>query len=400
MLMFYVFVLQELRVTDYPQEFGLGFKSSTSLTASASPTTQDIKQPKGFGPTASTLASPPTASSFGALSSESKSPNDTSPFRQALSRSAQSVGSSSSDISPTTPASWGKGIGTFSGIAYANNTRDGSIMPTPTPLPQMRLSTPLASSSLSNEERRREEALVLAGLAKLGYTGLRVEDLGKLVKVDEYENELEVMAEVRAYFKVTYKVCASYLYSGFAVVAVPSVADYDRCGRAEINRLRPACARLRVSARIRGGTADAFDKTSRARRGRRNISMCGVPRGGPDGYRSAGGADRKEAAAGKRAGGTPALRNLTLLCIVALGYLSSLLRIVYWDVNVFYWTWNISIYILVCFLFWIRTPPTLDFITNWELSLAIHIASISKTFTREQPLILASPLLHYSKFYT
>lgn len=47
---------------------------------------------------------------------------------------------------------------------------------------------------------------MLASLAKLGYQGLTAADFGKLVRPDEYEHELEVMAEVRAYFKVAYKV--------------------------------------------------------------------------------------------------------------------------------------------------------------------------------------------------
>lgn len=47
---------------------------------------------------------------------------------------------------------------------------------------------------------------ILAGLAELGYTGLTKDDLGKLNPPDEYETELKVMAEVRGYFQVAYKV--------------------------------------------------------------------------------------------------------------------------------------------------------------------------------------------------
>ena len=53
----------------------------------------------------------------------------------------------------------------------------------------------------------------LANLAKLGYIGLQEEDFGKLNPPDIYEEELEVMAEVRAYFQVAYKVRAGY-FSG------------------------------------------------------------------------------------------------------------------------------------------------------------------------------------------
>jgi hypothetical protein len=43
-------------------------------------------------------------------------------------------------------------------------------------------------------------------LASIGYPGLSAEDLGKLNPPDEYETELRVMAEVRGYFQVSYKV--------------------------------------------------------------------------------------------------------------------------------------------------------------------------------------------------
>ncbi|KAF9459501.1 P-loop containing nucleoside triphosphate hydrolase protein [Collybia nuda] len=45
----------------------------------------------------------------------------------------------------------------------------------------------------------------LASLAELGYIGLTTTDLGKLNPTDEYESELQVMAEVRGYFQIAYK---------------------------------------------------------------------------------------------------------------------------------------------------------------------------------------------------
>ncbi|GBE86763.1 P-loop containing nucleoside triphosphate hydrolase protein [Sparassis latifolia] len=50
----------------------------------------------------------------------------------------------------------------------------------------------------------------LAALAKIGYNVLEV-DLGKLNPPDEYEEELQVMAEVRAYFQVAYKRVIDYV---------------------------------------------------------------------------------------------------------------------------------------------------------------------------------------------
>jgi hypothetical protein len=52
-------------------------------------------------------------------------------------------------------------------------------------------------------------------LAEWGFTGLTIADLGKLNPPDEFETELRIMAEVRGYFQVAYKVrigFASTLY--------------------------------------------------------------------------------------------------------------------------------------------------------------------------------------------
>ena len=59
-----------------------------------------------------------------------------------------------------------------------------------------------------SDDAARRDALtsVLAGLAQLGYAGITEADLGKLAHPDTYEDELAVMAEVRAYFQVSYKV--------------------------------------------------------------------------------------------------------------------------------------------------------------------------------------------------
>ena len=46
----------------------------------------------------------------------------------------------------------------------------------------------------------------LGTLAQLGYEGLKAEDLGRLIQADPYEEELNVMADVMAYFHVAYKV--------------------------------------------------------------------------------------------------------------------------------------------------------------------------------------------------
>jgi hypothetical protein len=56
------------------------------------------------------------------------------------------------------------------------------------------------------ENRQVHESAVLEGLKKLGFGDLAVTDLQKLKPLDTNEVEIALMAEVRAYFKVAYKV--------------------------------------------------------------------------------------------------------------------------------------------------------------------------------------------------
>lgn len=61
----------------------------------------------------------------------------------------------------------------------------------------------------AEDQAKRQELIqeTLANLTRLGYQGVKEDDLGKLNPPDIYEDELHVMAEVRAYFQVAYKVC-------------------------------------------------------------------------------------------------------------------------------------------------------------------------------------------------
>jgi hypothetical protein len=63
----------------------------------------------------------------------------------------------------------------------------------------------------------QDRDMALAHLAKLGFAGLTEDDLGKLRPTDEYENELRVMAEVRAYWHVAYKVRSGTLWAGACI---------------------------------------------------------------------------------------------------------------------------------------------------------------------------------------
>ena len=78
-------------------------------------------------------------------------------------------------------------------------------------MPQAQAQTPKPfwdnpHASPENSTKSGKINSVLASLAEIGYTGLKEEDLCKLKPPDEYETELEVMAEIRGYFQVSYKV--------------------------------------------------------------------------------------------------------------------------------------------------------------------------------------------------
>jgi hypothetical protein len=55
------------------------------------------------------------------------------------------------------------------------------------------------------------EAKALRALAEAGYANLSIQDLSRLLPPDSREKELIVMADVRAYFHVAYKVSLAYI---------------------------------------------------------------------------------------------------------------------------------------------------------------------------------------------
>lgn len=64
---------------------------------------------------------------------------------------------------------------------------------------------------IDDEEREKLERQALSALAALGYNATPA-DFGKLISPDLYEREMDIMAEVRAYFHVAYKV-SQFLYT-------------------------------------------------------------------------------------------------------------------------------------------------------------------------------------------
>jgi hypothetical protein len=61
-----------------------------------------------------------------------------------------------------------------------------------------------------NNKPETPEAKALRVLAEAGYAGLRVSDLARLLPPDSFEEELVVMADVRAYYHIAYKVSLAH----------------------------------------------------------------------------------------------------------------------------------------------------------------------------------------------
>jgi len=76
---------------------------------------------------------------------------------------------------------------------------------------------PPVATSMS-EDRETQVSKVLAGLAELGYR-VKEEDLKKLNTPSEWEREIRVMAEVRAYFQIAYKASRAVSTSRSKVLA-------------------------------------------------------------------------------------------------------------------------------------------------------------------------------------
>ncbi len=92
-------------------------------------------------------------------------------------------------------------------------SESGSASATPTPTTNAfdfsNLTTTSSHFDATAEDQAKRQELVqetLANLTRLGYQGVKEDDLGKLNPPDIYEDELHVMAEVRAYFQGAYKV--------------------------------------------------------------------------------------------------------------------------------------------------------------------------------------------------
>ncbi|KAF7800172.1 hypothetical protein EIP86_011419 [Pleurotus ostreatoroseus] len=132
---------------------------------------------------------------------------------------------SSSKATATTPTVPAANSFTFSSSAGANPFRnETNVTKSPSPAPSSPPSAGAAAAAaaaaaasagqkrvLNDEDREQHEREALAALAMLGYHGITANDFAKLREQDIYESEMEVMAEVRAYFQVAYKRVIDYV---------------------------------------------------------------------------------------------------------------------------------------------------------------------------------------------
>jgi hypothetical protein len=86
------------------------------------------------------------------------------------------------------------------------------------------LRRPGEKAEYEKPENRETVNAAFAELAKLAFEGLRTEDLAKLRPVDDYEEELIVMAETRAFWQLAYKV--SHLQNVFLPLRQRRLADH------------------------------------------------------------------------------------------------------------------------------------------------------------------------------
>lgn len=188
----YLFIVQYVYCS-YPNIGKAPFSFATSMTASAS----SSKSPFTFGPTtaATSATATPTPANGGFFGLGAPKPSAETPLNGTSAfGSKPALATPASTHGATTPAS----------PRATDTSKTTPVVALPVPLSS---GTVQAGAGPTNQTSDSDKVIAaLAALADLGYTGLRLEDLGKLNPPDEYETELEVMAEVRAFFQVAYKV--------------------------------------------------------------------------------------------------------------------------------------------------------------------------------------------------
>lgn len=133
---------------------------------------------------------PTTTASFKLFNNPPQTANGAAPSKKGFTPSGGAVNAFSS-ITPQSGSAFSSPPPPF----FFGN---GSSSTTPTPAASAGQSPAPAPLSAEKEEKMRQ---AIALLTSAGYEGLKVEDLGKLHPPDIYEREMDVMAEVRGYFR-------------------------------------------------------------------------------------------------------------------------------------------------------------------------------------------------------
>lgn len=153
--------------------------------------------------TTTTKTAPAATASFKLFNNPPQTANGATPSKKGFSPSGGAVNAFSS-ITPQSGTAFASTPQPFSfGNGSSSTTPTPSSSTTPTPVASAGQSQSPAPLSGEKEEKMRQ---AIALLTSAGYEGLKVEDLGKLHPPDIYEREMDVMAEVRGYFQVSYKV--------------------------------------------------------------------------------------------------------------------------------------------------------------------------------------------------
>lgn len=177
-------------------DFGLGQKAIEPGSSDHSSRRREKQMPRAKT-AAKRGSTAPTTDEKWLLSEESagdETPEEAAPGFGAWPGKNPKAASTESTVGTPAPVPFSKPFPGFTGF----NSQPA------TPSQRQQATSDLTTSG--GNERSQLEADALSALAKLGYVGLTADDLGKLNPPDEYEEELNVMAEVRAYFQVAYKV--------------------------------------------------------------------------------------------------------------------------------------------------------------------------------------------------
>ena len=83
------------------------------------------------------------------------------------------------------------------------------------------------SSSVPLAEAAARIDAAIASLAACGITGIGKEDLKKLTPQDQYDRELDVMAEVRAYYLIAYRVKPAFFYRSATFLRIRSSLQFS-----------------------------------------------------------------------------------------------------------------------------------------------------------------------------